>query len=289
MHHDSFVPYDLRYNFGLPFLDKVAENNTAYGFYRLLQRAQNIYCYYVQKNSLATSSEMNRLLMQLTFDSTLKVIQSDHAMHLPTRSIPVISIQKDDGVMQLLNRFLVKESSAAASSLTPSALIAYLSCPLQFYFIYLLQLKQRVWPKDGAEAVQLGTLFHRVMARCYQPFVGVQMDKEMVMELASNIKIKLKEVIAAQRTEPSAPMLLHALLEKLLVRMLDSDRSDAPFTILGVEVTIKQPILLNLDIARKVWLSGVIDRIDTSNHLIRIIDYKTGLSKYTIASIASLS
>ncbi|CCM10315.1 Putative uncharacterized protein [Cardinium endosymbiont cEper1 of Encarsia pergandiella] len=288
MHHDSFVPYDLRYNFGLPFLDKVAENNTAYGFYRLLQRAQNIYCYYVQKNSLATSSEMNRLLMQLTFDSTLKVIQSDHAMHLPTRSIPVISIQKDDGVMQLLNRFLVKESSAAASSLTPSALIAYLSCPLQFYFIYLLQLKQRVWPKDGAEAVQLGTLFHRVMARCYQPFVGVQMDKEMVMELASNIKIKLKEVIAAQRTEPSAPMLLHALLEKLLVRMLDSDRSDAPFTILGVEVTIKQPILLNLDIARKVWLSGVIDRIDTSNHLIRIIDYKTGLSKYTIASIASL-
>ncbi|MGI2256980.1 PD-(D/E)XK nuclease family protein [Candidatus Cardinium hertigii] len=288
MHYDSFIPYDLRYTFGLSFLDKVAENSTAYGFYRLLQRAQNIYCHYVQKNSLDTSSEMSRLLMQLIFDSKLKIIQSDHSIHSRTRSIPVISIQKDDGVMQLLNKFMVKESSAAASSLTPSALIAYLSCPLQFYFIYLLQLKQRVWPKDGREAVQLGTLFHRVMERCYQPFVGVQMDKEMVMQLASNIKIKLKEVIDAQRTELSAPMLLHALLEKLLVRMLDSDRSDAPFTILGVEVAIKQPILLNLDIVRKVWLSGVIDRIDRSNHFIRIIDYKTGLSNYKIASIASL-
>jgi len=286
MHYDSFLPYDLRYTFGLPFLDKVAENSTAYGFYRLLQRAQNIYCYYVQKNSLDSSSEMNRLLMQLTFDSRLKIIQSDHAMHLPTRSIPVISIQKDDRVMALLNRFLVKESSAA--SLTPSALIAYLSCPLQFYFIYLLRLKQHVWPKEGAEAIQLGTLFHRVMAGCYQPFVGLQMDKEMVMQLASNIKIKLKEVIAAERIGLSAPMLLHALLEKLLVRMLDSDGSDAPFTILGVEVAIKQSILLNLDTVRKVWLSGVIDRIDRSNHLIRIIDYKTGLSNYKVASIASL-
>ncbi|MGI2298222.1 PD-(D/E)XK nuclease family protein [Candidatus Cardinium hertigii] len=288
MHYDSFIPYDLRYTLGLPFLDKVAENSTAYGFYRLLQRAQNIYCYYVQKNSLDTSSEMNRLLMQLTFDSTLNIIPSDRAIHLPTRAVPVISIQKDDAVMQLLNRFLVKESSAAASSLTPSALIAYLSCPLQFYFIYLLQLKQRVWPKEGAEAVQLGTLFHRVMASCYQPFVGVHMDKKMVMQLASNIKIKLKEAIAAQRTELSAPMLLHALLEKLLMRMLDLDHADAPFTILGVEAAIKQPILFNLDIVRKVWLSGVIDRIDTSNHVIRIIDYKTGLSNYRIASIASL-
>ncbi|CDG50055.1 PD-(D/E)XK nuclease family protein [Cardinium endosymbiont of Bemisia tabaci] len=288
MHHDSFIPYDLRYTLGLPFLDKVAENSTAYGFYRLLQRAQNIYCNYVQKNSLDTSSEMNRLLMQLTFDSKLKIIQSDHCIYSPTKSIPVISIQKDDGVMQLLNRFLVKESSAAASSLTPSALIAYLSCPLQFYFIYLLQLKQQVWPKHGAEAVQLGTLFHRVMAQFYQPFIGVEMDKEMVMQLASNIKVKLKEAIAAQRTELSAPMLLHTLLEKLLARMVDLDGSDAPFTILGVEVAIKQPILLNLDIVREVWLSGVIDRIDSSNHLIRIIDYKTGLSNYKVSSIASL-
>lgn len=285
--NDSLVPYDLRYAFGLPFLDKVAENKTAYGFYRLLQRTQHIYGYYTQKNSLDASSEMSRLLMQLIFDSKLKITHSCHAMHLPDRSMPVISIQKDHAVMQLLNRFWVKEA-VAASSLTPSELIAYLACPLQFYFIYLLQLKQTVWPKEAKEAVQLGTLFHHVMAKCYQPFVGVQMDKEIILELKSSIKIKIEEAIAAQPTELRTPMLLHALLEKLLARMLDLDGADQPFTILGVEVAMKQAIELNVDVTRKVWLSGVVDRIDRQTHLIRMVDYKTGVCNSKISSIASL-
>ncbi|CAH2559976.1 PD-(D/E)XK nuclease family protein [Cardinium endosymbiont of Oedothorax gibbosus] len=284
-YNDSFLPYDLCYSFGLPLADKVAENKTAYGFYRLLQRAQNVYGYYAPKNHLEASNEMSRLLLQLTFDSKLKMIPSYHSMQLLERTIATIAIQKDHAVMQLLDRFLVKEAVAAAS-ITPAALISYLSCPLQFYFSYLLQLKQTALPKDGAEAVQLGILFHDVMARLYQPFIGMQIDTSVVVQLQSKIKTKIEEAIAAWRTAPGMPILLRALLEKLLTAMLDIDGADAPFTLLGVEVAIKQPMVL--DAQRKVWLSGVIDRIDRQNHLIRIIDYKTGLSNCKISSIATL-
>lgn len=283
IYKDSFLPYDLCYSFGLVLVDQAAENKTAYGFYRLLQRAQNIYCSYTQKNHLDGSSEMSRLLIQLTFDSKLKIIPSYHSIHLLERPIAAITIQKDDKVMQLLDRFLGKEG-VAVSSLTPAACISYLSCPLQFYFKYLLPLKEAV--KDATEAVQLGTLFHDVMARLYRPFVGMQVDKSMVMEVKSKIKITIEKAMAASRTAFGSPILLHALLEKLLAAMLDVDGGDAPFTLLGIEVAIKQPMVL--DAQRKVWLSGVIDRIDRHNHLIRIIDYKTGPSNCKISSIAGL-
>ncbi|UWW96915.1 MAG: PD-(D/E)XK nuclease family protein [Candidatus Cardinium sp.] len=282
-HHDSFLPYDLCHSFGLPLADKVAENKTAYGFYRLLQRAQNICCYFSQKGHLDGSGEMSRLLLQLTFDSKLKIIETHHSINLLERPVAAIAIQKDDSVMQLLDRFLEKEEGAV-SSLTPSACISYLSCPLQFYFKYLLQLRQTVATED----VQLGILFHDVMARLYRPFAGSQIDTNMVRQLQSKIKVEIAEAIAAWRTPLSAPMLLHALLEKLLGRMLDLDDAAAPFTLLGVEVAMKQSIMLDGEIARKVWLSGTIDRIDRQNHCVRIIDYKTGRSNCKISSIVNL-
>ncbi|WP_342265491.1 PD-(D/E)XK nuclease family protein [Cardinium endosymbiont of Philonthus spinipes] len=281
--NDSFLPYSLCYHFGLPLVDKVAEHTTAYGFYRLLQRAQVVYCYYAQKNHLDGSGEMNRLLIQLTFDSKLTITQSCHALQLFKRPIAAISIDKDSKVMELLDRFLGQE---AASILTPSALTTYLSCPLQFYFSYLLRLKQEVGATDGADAIQLGIIFHDVMARLYSPFVAMQVDSKMVVQLKSIIKTRIKEAMAARGAVFSTPILIHALLDKLVAGMLDLDDADGPFTLLGVEVAIKHPMVL--DSKRKIWLGGVLDRIDRHNQVIRIIDYKTGLSNCKISSITSL-
>ncbi|WP_162789986.1 PD-(D/E)XK nuclease family protein [Cardinium endosymbiont of Sogatella furcifera] len=278
-HQDSFLPYDLCYSFGLPLADKVAEQQTAYGFYRLLQRAQNIYGYYVQKNHLDAAGEISRLWTQLTFDSQLNIITAHHSLQLLDRPIAPIVIQKSDAVMQLLNRFL-----AASSRLTPAALIAYLSCPLQFYFRYVLQLKQKA--KGDSEMVQLGTLFHDVMARLYQPFVDMQVDTSRVMQLKGQVHSKIEEAMAASHTPIGAPLLLRALLEKLVTAMLDLDGAEAPFTLLGVEVAMQQSMAL--DGERKVWLGGVVDRIDRRHHVIRMIDYKTGLSNGKVGPIASL-
>ncbi|MDN5247079.1 MAG: PD-(D/E)XK nuclease family protein [Candidatus Cardinium sp.] len=278
-HQDSFLPYDLCYSFGLPLADKVAEQQTAYGFYRLLQRAQNIYGYYLQKNHLDAAGEISRLWTQLTFDSPFNIITAHHSLQLLERPIVPIVIHKSHAVMQLLDRFV-----AASSRLTPAALIAYLSCPLQFYFSYLLQFKQTV--KGGSEMVQLGTLFHDVMARLYQPFLGMQIDTSRVMQLKAQIQIKIEEAMVASRIPIGAPLLLRALLEKLVTAMLDLDGAEGPFTLLGVEVAMQQSMALDRE--RKVWLGGVVDRIDRHHHVIRVIDYKTGLSNCKVGPIPTL-
>ncbi|GBM44573.1 Fatty acid synthase [Araneus ventricosus] len=71
---------------------------------------------------------------------------------------------------------------------------------------------------------------------------GMKIDKSIIIQLKSKIKIKIQEVIAAQLTALGSPILLHALLEKLLATVLNLDGADAPFTISGVEPWLFQSL-----------------------------------------------
>lgn len=286
-YNDSCLPYDLRVDFGLPWLATIREHQTAYGFYRLLQRSQNSYCYYSQKNNIDTSTEISRLLIQLKLDSKLKIIEDHYSINFLPKSIAPIFIEKDERVMALLSKFCAEEK-LNRTSLTPSGLIAYLSCPLQFYFKYLIELKQTNFSKEADNSIQLGTLFHKVIASIYQPFLGKQIDKEKITSLKPDIQAKIREAIAAQKREGLSPTFMHGLLDKILARILDLDYANAPFTLVGVELGIETSIRLNVMIDKKISLKGVIDRIEKHDDLIRIIDYKTGLSNNKISDIASI-
>ena len=167
-HIDSCLTYNVRNDFGLPLMKEI-ECNIAYGFYRLLQRAQSIHCSYTKQSQGGVVSEMSRLLLQLSFDSQLQIVHQSLPVILPVCTIPVISIEKDHAVMQLLDQFLIDGEQKVDRSFTPSALITYLSCPLQFYFAYLVRLKADV-PQDGAESMQLGILFHQVYGKIVSTF-----------------------------------------------------------------------------------------------------------------------
>lgn len=290
---DSFISYNLRNSFGLPLEDKKLERTTAYGFYRLLQRAQNIYCSFATRNESNTPNEVNRLLLQLSCDSKLKITSHKPLFHCSTLPIPVISIQKDDKIMQLLEKFLVRETEVS-SSLTPSALISYLSCPLQFYFSYLLQIKQTTVAKDQDVAVHLGLLLHDIMERLYKPFIGVTIDTNIITKLKEKVKTEAQAAVSTLLIKlgstTNKSMLLSSILEKLVERILELDYVDAPFKLLGVEVGRREPLaaFLSLDEEKRVRLSGIIDRVDIKEDYIRIIDYKTGVSNRKISNIYAL-
>ena len=284
----SFFPYTIRSSFGLPISDKVAEQGASYGFYRLLQRSQTVYCSYA--DSLGSSGEMSRLLLQLLYSSKLNITTHHAPFHLSPSPAVVIAVDKDEKVMQWLEKFLIKENMGGAT-LTPSALISYLSCSLQFYFTYLLRLKQAV-PINQDNKLQLGILFHAIMEQLYKPFVATEISTKVISHLQSKIKITIKK--AMDRHEATQPihdaMLLTALLEKLVGRMLEVDYSHAPFTLVGVELGRDQSmhVSLPLDQSRVVRLGGIIDRVDRKAGVIRIIDYKTGTPYTTLSSIADL-
>ncbi|MBX9890461.1 MAG: PD-(D/E)XK nuclease family protein [Amoebophilaceae bacterium] len=286
----SFFPYAIRSSFGLPIADKVAERSGSYGFYRLLQRSQTVYCSYSAQHRLGSSGEMSRLLLQLLYSSKVTITTQQAPLYLSPAPAVVIAVDKDEKVMQWLEKFLVKENKGEAT-LTPSALISYLSCSLQFYFTYLLRLKKEE-PNNQDNKLQLGILFHAIMEQLYKPFVGIEISTKVISQLKSKVKITIQKVM--DRYEAVQPihdaMLLSALLEKLVGRMLAIDHSHAPFTLMGVELGRDQPMGLSLplDQARVVRLGGIIDRVDSKEGSIRIIDYKTGAPPTTLSSIADL-
>jgi len=295
----SFFPYHIRKNFGLPIVDKMRERVISYGFYRLLQRSQYNYCSYATLNTNGPPREISRLLLQLHYDSALHVIEQTTSCSISESTMPLITIAKNEKVMQLLSRFLVEEKEAASSlgplrhsykrSLSPSALLTYIGCPLQFYFTYVLRLKVPA-PHKESNSLQLGKLFHDIMERLYKPLVGTEINKKVIMALRLKVKSTIQEAINQYHEQSSHPLndpvLLTALLEKFVDKLLALDTKNAPFFLIGVEV--EKSISFALDQKLSVRLGGIMDRIDRQAGIIRIIDYKTGKCQTTLSNMDNL-
>ncbi len=287
----SFLPYAIRNRFGLPIPAIEAERMVSYGWYRLLQRAQNSYCSYGDVCA-GPVQEKSRLLLQLEYDSPLKPIERPVSFGPPADIGCDWMVPKDAQVMQLLDKFLVTKDQPAVF-LPPSALICYLSCPLQFYFSYLLGIRSVNYAKEQANSLQLGIFLHRVLEQLYRPWVGKKLTPATVKQLQVCVKKTIQEVVMDQQTQDASippPQLLAALLEKLVEKQLERDAKDAPFTLIGVEMGRETPLTLPLQLAngQTVQLGGIIDRVDTKESTIRIIDYKTGTPNAKLSSLETL-
>lgn len=287
----SFLPYAIRNRFGLPIPEIEAERVVSYGWYRLLQRAQTSYCSYGDVCA-GPMQEKSRLLLQLEYDSPLMPIERPVSFGVPAHICCDWTVPKDGQVMQLLAKFLVNKNEPTVS-LTPSALICYLSCPLQFYFSHLLRIRSVKYPKEQAASLQLGTFLHRVLEQLYRPWVGKKLTSATVKQIHVCVKKTIQEVVMDRATQDASiqtPQLLAALLEKLVEKQLERDVKDAPFTLIGVEMGRETPLTLPLQLAngQTVQLGGIIDRVDAKEGTIRIIDYKTGTPNAKLSSLETL-
>ena len=290
-HNPSLLNYYIGHNLALNSTEQITHKQTSYGFYRLLQRAQLIYCSYVEPSPFGIANETSRLLLQLSLDSPLPIISQNQTHTLAFNPKPLkISLTKDQTIMQLLAKFLAN-SSPKPTALTPSALISYLTCPLQFYFAYLLQLKQTRPSKDEKEALQLGQLLHKVIEKLYQPLIGKPMDKTSLTHLKSKLPYIIQEEIETQpNPSNNSYAFVGSIVEKLIERIIDLDIKTLPLTLLGLEMGKHIPITTTLPIAhnKTVQLGGIIDRIDIKAPYIRLIDYKTGQSYNKFSTIEDL-
>lgn len=287
----SFLPYAIRNRFGLPIPEIEAERAASYGWYRLLQRAQTSYCSYGDVCA-GPMQEKSRLLLQLEYDSPLKPIERPLSFCAPAQIRSDWTVPKDAQVMQLLAKFLVNKNEPTVS-LTPSAFICYLSCPLQFYFSHLLRIRPIHYPKEQAASLQLGTFLHRVLEQLYRPWVGKKLTPAAVKQMHVRVKQTIQEVVTDRATQDASiqtPQLLAALLEKLVEKQLERDAKDAPFTLIGVEMGSETPLTLPLQLGngQTVQLGGIIDRVDAKEDTIRIIDYKTGTPNAKLSSLEIL-
>ena len=292
----SFIPYNLRKGFGLPTIEH-QDAVYAYYFYRLIQRAENIALLYNSQGG-TRSGEMSRFLFQLSYEPAFQVAKHSMNFHINLSGEKDIIIPKTDEILQTLDRFTAQHSKPRY--LTPTALNAYLECNLRFYFRYIAQIQVKEDVAEDIEGSMFGKLLHNAMVQIYARFLKKTMsaadfdsllnDKDLIEE--SILKAFATEFFKKEGEIPQLhgkSLVVKEVLRKYMLQILEVDKRLAPLTLLEFEKTFQTTI--PIDVSGEiipVKIGGKIDRIDKTDNILRVIDYKSGKVNYKFESIDQL-
>lgn len=274
--NNSFIPFDLKLNFGLPTY-KEKDAVYTYHFYRLLQRAKNIHIIYNTEPDVLEGGEKSRLISQLLTDEN-KI--DDIIAKVVTPAIkPIIktvaSIQKNKALLQLIQ-------DHANKGFSPTSLSNYIRNPIDFYKRNLIQIESLLEVEENVAANTFGTIVHDTLEDLYKPFIGQTLSEEKLKKLEPKINGLVKHHFAKSYKDGDISNGKNLIAYHVIIRYIENfitlelkEIKNHNIKILGLEQNLN--ITLNIpEIVFPVVLKGKIDRIDTKDGVIRIIDYKTG-------------
>jgi ATP-dependent helicase/nuclease subunit B len=301
---NSFLPADIRSNFGLPGYQ---EKNAifAYHFYRLLQRSENAWLIFNTESDEMGGGEKSRFIAQLLQE--LPAYNPQVNIQQRTAEIPIakptadfkISIGKSPAILQRL----AERATDPAGGFSPSRLNIFLTCPLQFYFSEILGIKEPDEVDDTIDAMQLGTVVHQVLERLFRPFIGKDIDpgyyKVMKSQAENHVELTFKAVMPDYDFSAGKNALLVQVAKRLVLNYLTAEsgfvtaqaKEHKGIRILALEHKMRSCIDVDGPVGGavpgKIYLNGTADRIDVVGDIIRIIDYKTGSVQENSLRLAS--
>lgn len=296
---NTLVPHSLRRAFEMPVTDH-QDAIYAYVFYRLMQRAQKICLIYNSSEETGKSGEVTRFVKQLEQESQFDIKSSALALKVSLPGSSEIVINKNEFVLQKLHRY--SSVDKFQKRFTPTALNTYLDCSLKFYFTYILDLRQQEEVTEEVDARVFGNILHHTMENLYKPFDQPKL-RRVTAEVISQLKGQVDEAIDQSFARhfvtgdkkfrfEGKNVLAREIIKKMVMKVLDHDAHEAPFEILGLEAGAKKGYVLNIPLPTdsniQVGLSGILDRIELKDDMVRVIDYKTGSDKKDFMDIASL-
>ncbi|MEI6523243.1 MAG: PD-(D/E)XK nuclease family protein [Bacteroidota bacterium] len=280
----SFVPVDVRNNFNWQSQDD-KESIYAYHFYRLLQRAENIFLIYNTETDEMGSGEPSRYITQLRIELSkqLKNVVISNELIYPTIKKQNIlneenGIEKSPEIIEQLKKKLLTRGVSA------TVLNHYRNCPLRFYYLYVASLKETEEPEDSLNASDLGTLIHLVFEKIYSPFIGKNItEKDIPNEISLNAILVesfnelFNENISTKNPNTGTNLLLIRYAFTQIKSFLKEEAKRLKIHnnefIVGVE--LKKEI--EKEFANtKINFLGKADRISKSENILSIFDYKTG-------------
>lgn len=273
----SFIPYNIRKGFDLPtFEDQDAIY--AYHFYRLLQRSPRVHLLHNTEAGIMGSGEKSRFIAQIKAEMLpknplIRYKEDTLTFSAERETVEEILIQKSEGILLTLGAYVEN------SGFSPSALLSYLKCSLQFYYRYVLRLKEKEEAEEQIQANTFGSVVHTALEELYTPYVGKMVTENDIDDLEIRthriVEKSFLEITKVRSSDQGKNLLLVKVIQDLVHNLLEADRSYTPFEVLGLEEPLEVVVEPGTR-SGKVLLKGVIDRIDKKEGLIRIVDYKTG-------------
>lgn len=296
----SFIPYNLRFAYGLP-TPQHHEGVYSYYFYRLIQRAENVVLAYSSLSDEKKTGEPSRYIYQLEYGGKHSIEHIDLSLNVNAGIKNTFAIEKDEQVMACL-----KEYCGAGKRLSPTSILNYIDCPMKFCLNYIKGIKPKQEVSEEIDMPTFGTILHRAMEILYTPLISKPSPKEYIKKLIFSPEVD-RAVDDAMREECLADNNFgDSEYSGQMILVRDIVTSYINKSILPYDLRLGDFIIKNLeyDLATSVEFEsngqsleasffGMADRVDMihKDGSMRIVDYKTGSlgdKKTTFRSIEDL-
>ncbi|MCK0161306.1 PD-(D/E)XK nuclease family protein [Allomuricauda sp. F6463D] len=274
--NNSFIPFDVKRDYGLPTY-KEKDAIYVYHFYRLIQRAKNIYITYNTEPDVLEGGEKSRLVTQLLTDENVKPYIT-HTIATPKISIdakPLIQIDKSDLLLEDLKAFALKGFS-------PTSLTNYIRNPIDFYTRNILKINDLEEVEENIAANTFGTIIHDSLEQLYTPLINQVLTKENINDLKTQVddvvQHHFEKNLSGVDVSKGKFLLVYNVIIKYLNNFLVDEQKQIKqheIKILALEERYEEFISVP-GLEFPIKLKGTLDRVDAFDGVIRIIDYKTG-------------
>ncbi|UOB19258.1 PD-(D/E)XK nuclease family protein [Abyssalbus ytuae] len=275
--YNSFIPFEIKQEYGLPS-HKEKDAIYTYHFYRLLQRAKNIYIIYNTEPDVLEGGEKSRFIRQIIHQNlpnhTIKEIIASPEVYFEEEKL--LEIHKN---AQLINK--LKE--IAEKGFSPSTLSNYMRNPIDFYDQVILNIKKEEEVEETIALNTLGTVVHNTLEELYKPLTGkilnTQLINEMKPKIEDIIRLNFEKVYKAGDITKGKNLISLNVCRRYIENFLNFEtqrlNKGDKIKILHIESNLKIPLNIS-GLNFPVFLKGKVDRVEEVNGIINVIDYKTG-------------
>lgn len=293
----SFILPSLRQAYGLP--DYRHQNAVyAYYFYRLIQRAENIYLIYTNIAEGLKSGELSRFVKQLQMESKLNIKEVIVNFDLGVNFETPIEVTKNEAIKNNLSKYL--DTTDGGRYLSPSALSELRDCSLRFFFNRVLGISAPDELDEELDAIGIGSVFHKTMEEIYKDLAGKEVTKELIQTKLSDSKLLTDTVFKTFKDTSQFNGTIDELngRNRLLLERVDwmvnntlkTDLNRTPYKLLAIEEEVETIIPIEFSSGTiNIRLGGKIDRLELKNGKLTIVDFKTGKHEATKTKINSVA
>lgn len=281
---NSFIPFDVKKEFGLPTYNE-KDAIFSYHFYRLIQRAKNVYLLYNTETDDFGSGEQSRFITQLEVFNELfghhTIQKSIVSPKLKKTKANKLEIYKSTQILDQLD-------ALAKKGFSPTTLTNYIYNPLAFYKQKILKIKSLEEIEETIASNTFGTVIHNVLEELYTPFLNIVLTEKQIalmQKKATETVLKyFKSVFKNGDITQGKNLLVFEIAKHYIKTFLDQEaitiKNGKQLIIRALESDLTTVINIK-SINKPITLTGQADRIDELDGVLRIIDYKTGLVKPT--------
>jgi len=284
--YQSLFPFDLRRYHGLP-LPADREASYAYTFYRLLQRCRRADLYYCTITSDFRGTEQSRYISQLE----IEIASRPNATRITRRQYhsPSTGTTASDTGLPRSAFSDARIREWMERGISPSALGAYLRCPQDFYYRYVLGIREQEDLEVSFSEATFGSVVHLVMEHFMRTYTGGFPSDSNWDELIASLDLRIRDACAeaAPGHDPDVGFnrIQVAVMREMLLQLIAFERENhrewsnqgKSHTIIAVEENLEAQLPEHVhQLPCQVRLAGKADRIDLIDQQALIIDYKTG-------------